>query len=251
MRMAKTETEHHFILIHGAFHGSWCWELVVPKLEALGHRVSAVDLPGPGNAAKPVGEITLADYVACVRAVVEDSDRRPVLVGHSLGGVTVSATAEALPEKLGALVYLTAALIPDGQSAFGVLSDDPESLSKQYLLLDEDAGVMRIRPEGAAPSYYSACSPEQQQAAIARLREQPLKPLLEPVSTSRQRFGQLAMYRHFIECTEDRALTLALQRRMYNNVACPHQFTLRTDHSPFYSAPDELVDCLKQVVVAN
>ena len=97
-----------FVLVHGSWHGSWCWCRVVPELEALGHRVLALDLPGHGDDATPVARITLAAYAECVAAVVRGAAEPVVLVGHSFGGIVISQAAELIPERISRLVILNA-----------------------------------------------------------------------------------------------------------------------------------------------
>jgi pimeloyl-ACP methyl ester carboxylesterase len=104
--------KEHFVLVHGQWHGSWCWNKVVPLLTAQGHRVTAIDLPGRGGDPKELAKLTPADYVSAVTRVLDASPEPVVLVGHSLGGGTVSLAGEARPEKIKRLVYLTAFLVP-------------------------------------------------------------------------------------------------------------------------------------------
>ena len=82
-----------FLLVHGACTGGWCWEKVVPLLEAKGHKVCAPDLPGLGNDQTPPAVVTLADNVEKLSRLLDKMDEPVVLVGHSLGGVTISALA--------------------------------------------------------------------------------------------------------------------------------------------------------------
>ncbi|GIT02304.1 MAG: hypothetical protein CM1200mP27_09290 [Chloroflexota bacterium] len=107
-----------FVLVHGASHGSWCWDKVVPLLAAQGHEAIAVDLPGNtyGEFDIPVGEVTLQSYVNHVCKVLDGLDEPAVLVGHSLGGLTITQSAEWRPDKVSTLVYLTALLLEDGQA---------------------------------------------------------------------------------------------------------------------------------------
>ena len=78
-----------FVLIHGAWHGGWCWRKVVPHLEAAGHTVIAPDLPSHGDDPTPAAEVTLDDYVRRVCEILDAQDEPVVLVGHSMGGLLV------------------------------------------------------------------------------------------------------------------------------------------------------------------
>ena len=121
-----------FVLVHGAAHGSWCWDKVVPLLEAPGHEAIAVDLPGNtyGEFDIPHNVITLDTYAQHVCKVLDQINEPVVLVGHSLAGLTITQTAEYRPEKIKTLVYLTAVLIASGESFIPVESRDPESMRK-------------------------------------------------------------------------------------------------------------------------
>ena len=82
-----------FVLVHGASHGGWCWRHVVPLLEAKGHEVAALDLPGHGPGEAPDPQVTTADYRDAALAALGDG---AVLVGHSLGGLTITLAAARL-----------------------------------------------------------------------------------------------------------------------------------------------------------
>jgi pimeloyl-ACP methyl ester carboxylesterase len=105
----------NFLLIHGACHGGWCWERVAPLLEAAGHSVAAPDLPGHGDDATPMSELSLERYGAFV-AELAVSYGPVVLVGHSMAGAVISRAAEAVPDQIERLVYLTAYLPQSGES---------------------------------------------------------------------------------------------------------------------------------------
>ena len=89
-----------FMLVHGACTGGWCWEKVAPLLEANGHRVCAPDLPGLGKDNTPPANVTLADNVEKLSRLLDKMDEPVVLVGHSLGGITISQLAEARRRKI-------------------------------------------------------------------------------------------------------------------------------------------------------
>lgn len=110
-----------FVLIHGAWHGGWCWQLVTPLLEARGHEVIAPTLAGMGERANELSaDITLDTHID---EVVDLLDRRrvqnAVLVGHSYAGVVISGVADRVPHRLRRLVFLDAVIIEDGQTLGG------------------------------------------------------------------------------------------------------------------------------------
>ena len=105
-----------FVLVHGAYHGGWCYARVVPLLEAAGHTAIAVDLPGHGDNPRPIAEVTLDAYIDHVCEIISSQPEPAVLVGHSLAGITITQVAERMPERQAWLVYLTAMMPENGQN---------------------------------------------------------------------------------------------------------------------------------------
>lgn len=88
-----------YVLVHGAWHGAWCWKYVIPILENEGHNVIALDLPGHGEDKTPIPEITFDAYAKRVCKILDEQSEPVVLVGHSMGGAVISQVAEYLPSK--------------------------------------------------------------------------------------------------------------------------------------------------------
>jgi pimeloyl-ACP methyl ester carboxylesterase len=115
-----------FDLIHGAFHGGWCWKKVTPLLRAKGHEVFAPTLTGLGERAHLLStEIDLSLHIHDVVNVLEYEDLQGVvLVGHSYAGMVISGVASQVPARLAQLVYLDAAVPRDGESRLDLVDDD-------------------------------------------------------------------------------------------------------------------------------
>jgi pimeloyl-ACP methyl ester carboxylesterase len=229
-----------FVLVHGAFHGAWCWEPVVPHLEALGHTVTAIDLPGHGADETPPGEVTLD---GCAQRVAETlrAGEPAVLVGHSMGGIVITQAAALAREHIDRLVYVCAFLPRDGES-LQALASTPEGAGDQIQAnMVVEPPVAILPPEGARIACYGNCSPERATWAAERIGPQPLALLGTPVSLGD---GIDPIDRHYILTTQDRAVPPALQRKMAHDTACREIAELGTDHSPFFSATGELVALL-------
>src|SRR5262245_17861037 len=97
-----------FVLVHGAWHGAWCWYKVVPQLTQAGHTAIAPDLPGLGRDRTPLAEISLDRWTEAICEIVDAATEPVVLVGHSRGGIVISEVAERRPARVATLVYLTA-----------------------------------------------------------------------------------------------------------------------------------------------
>jgi pimeloyl-ACP methyl ester carboxylesterase len=242
--MSVKQPPREYILVHGAWHGAWCWERIVPRLTALGHRVHAPELPGPdqdGNG----GRVTLKHYVDVLADTVARCAQKPIVVGHSMGGMVITQLGEQLWDRILALVYLCAFLPRDGESLAELASLDADSLVSKHRVIDEARGVLTMPAEASREAFYGLCSAADAERASARLRPQPLPPTAAKVRTSTQRFGRIP--RTYIECRRDRAMTLRMQRIMHSNTPCAQLLAIDSDHSPFLSAPDELADRLNRV----
>lgn len=231
-----------FVLVHGACHGAWCWEKVVPLLEAAGHTAVAIDLPGHGDDPTPIADCTLAGNVAAARAAVEAQDEPVVLVGHSLGGLTISQTAEEIPEKIGTLVYLSAFLLQDGQCQRDRVGEiGSESLIRMRKPVADGAAYLFDGPE-VKPTFYHLCSDEDFGRAAERLRPQPSAIGATPLRLSPARFGSVR--RVYLECSEDQGFLQPFQEKLYTEQPCAEVIKIPADHSPFYSMPEVLTDAL-------
>lgn len=224
-----------FLLVHGSWHGAWCWERVTPLLEAAGHRAVPIDLPGHGADTTSFLRIGLRSYARRIEEVTRELEEPPVLVGHSMGGAAITGAAGRAPGLYRALVYLCAFAPLAGDSVVRLAGEDagslvPESIRRRVL-------SVRIRPGAAPPLFYGECSREDAAAAAARLRPDPALPLFQKLGPGQR----ITAPRFYITCEKDRALSVERQRAMASRTPCERVVSLDTDHSPFYSAPEELV----------
>jgi pimeloyl-ACP methyl ester carboxylesterase len=232
-----------FLLVHGAWQGAWCWREIIPRLESLGHRAVAIDLPGHGQDPTPRNSIALRDYVEAVVRALDGIGEPPLLVGHSMGGL-ISEVAEAVPHRLRGLIYVSALLLPNGSSMMQMVGRyDPECL--RQIAWADDRRTALLTPRGAAEFLYSLCSPEIVQDAISRFTPEPVAPFEQVLCVTPERFGSVARY--YVECLRDRIVAVALQREMHSSLPCKDVYSIDADHSPFFSAPQELTDILDRI----
>lgn len=234
-----------FILVHGAAHGGWCWEKIVPLLQEKGHHVLAPDLPGAGDDHTLLGDITLPSYVQRILSLVDAEPEPVILVGHSMGGVTISEVAETRPEKLRCLVYICALMLPDGTHAREITGREPGSLLMRSLEFSQDGYSYTYKKSNVPTLFYNDCAPEDVFKALPRLRPMPRAISTTPVRVTPQNYGRVP--RAYIECRRDQTITIELQHYMEKVQPPDRVITMGTGHSPFFSAPEELSEHLHAI----
>ncbi len=234
-----------YLLVHGAWHGGWSWRKVVPLLEAKGHRALAPDLPGHGNDRTPMATVTLKSYTDRICEIASEQQESVILAGHSMGGIVISQAAEYCPEKIKALVYVCAFLPRNGDSLVTWASQDRESMVNPTTTSPQADGTIVVKPECTREAFYGDCAEEDVALAQSRLVAQSPAPFATAVQTTAERWGRIPRY--YIECARDRAITLMLQREMQKHSPCRQTFAIATDHSPFFSAKEELADIFLQI----
>ena len=225
------------VLVHGAWLGSWCWDKVNPHLSAAGYRPLAVDLPGRKNNVLAVEDVSLDAFVNYVLQVLDGLSEPATLVGHSLGGVTLSKVAELAPEHVRALVYVTAFLLRDGESAREILLED-HSIVRSSRKISDDGLTSRLLDDKLRDALCADCSTDDVERARSLIVPEALAIARTPVHTTAKRFGHVP--RFYIECLRDRIIPLQAQRRMVASTPCIQVFSMDTSHSPFFAAPKAL-----------
>ena len=232
-----------FVLVHGAFGGAWCWEPVVGPLEARGHTVETLDLPGGGDDPTPAAEVTLEGCVARVREVLERGEPA-VLVAHSMGGVVATQAASESGDHVTALVFVASFMPADGQSLLDLthLPEGEGDMIQANLRVEGEPPVATLPDDAAAVAIYNCCTPEQTRAALPRRRPQAVAPFATPVQVDDAALA--AIPRFYVLTKQDNSIPQALQRRMIAEHPCRDVVELDTDHAPYLSATDELVEAL-------
>ena len=231
-----------YVLIHGAWHGAWCWKKVIPLIENEGHKVVAPDLPGHGEDKRPIAEITLQAYTDRVCKILDEQSDPVILVGHSMGGVVITQTAEYRPEKIKKLVYVTGFLLQNGEFLLQHAEPDTEALVLPNLIMSEDQSYATVKEEALKEVFYADCSNEDVEFAKSRLVPQAAAPFATPVSTTEENFGRVA--RAYISCLRDKAISPSIQEKLYKALPCEKVISMNTSHSPFFSAPEDLANHL-------
>lgn len=223
-----------FALVHGAWHGAWCWDRLVPELEALGHSAVTVDLPSEDPTAAGA---TYARVVVDALAAAGAGDD-VIAVGHSLGGVTIPLVAAARPVRH--LVYLTPAVPRVGSSLVEAMGSEPINAVDVLAELEQvEGGFLRLQ-EAMWPQLYNRCTAEDVAWAGARLRLQSLTPMIEPFPLAA--FPDVPATVLLGE--DDRLIDVAMMTDIVRQRLGVEPVVIPSDHSPFICMPGELARIL-------
>jgi pimeloyl-ACP methyl ester carboxylesterase len=227
-----------FALVHGGWHGAWCWERLTPFLLQAGHAVVAMDLPIDDNTAS---FDTYAD-VAC--AVLDECSDDLMLVGHSYGGMVIPLVAARRPVRH--LVYLCAYVPEIGKSLADQMVNDPGMVnpaSYAMLKFDEQSRYVCTDPELARALMYADCDESTATAAIMRLR--PHSPYPNTLLCSLAEFPTVPCTS--VVCSDDQCVGLDWAKRIARDRLGANVVQLPGSHSPFLSRPQVLADVLLRI----
>lgn len=233
-----------FLLIHGSCHGAWCWHRVIPALAVLGHQAQAIDLPGHGRDRTPAEAVTLDSYAEAIQSALAGPT---IVVGHSMAGYPITAAAERDPARIRALVYLCAYAPVDGLSLADMRRAGPRQPLAPAIRVDAGRVTFSFDPAMADDLFYHDCDAEARALAALCLCPQPILPQETPLRlTARSQ----SLPRHYIRCTEDRAIPPEYQEVMAAGFDPGCVTTLPASHSPFFAMPAALAARLDQIARA-
>jgi pimeloyl-ACP methyl ester carboxylesterase len=277
-----------YVLVHGGWHNQSAWNKVTPILEAQGSTVLALDLPGAGANTiapkslgarpfdlaafsaepSPVADVTQDERTQAVVALVKKAaslgDGKVILVGHSAGGMTISAVAEQVPELLAAVVYIAGFMVPNGLSLLAMLPHETMSSALSPGLFVGDTAVIGATRINTGPadqayrtllkaSFYADVTEADFAHAASQLHcDEPNGGALAPSEITPGRFGSVP--RHYIRTTQDCAVPLTGQDHMIAAVdstvgGTTSTHTIESSHSPFLSKPAALSKILLDISV--
>ena len=229
------------VLVHGAWHGAWCWEKVTKGLADKGVPTVAVDLPGHGDDPGPLSDL-FGDAVR-VTEMLDTIDGPAVLVGHSYGGAVISQAG--VHDAVDRLVYLCAMVLDEGESCASAAADTEAplisnegrpSLSAGFKMRGD--GSATLDPSVAAACLYNDCDSASTAWALSRLTPQSLLNMGQEVTAAAWRVKPST----YVVCTDDMAVHPGLQRVLARR--CTNSVEWNASHSPFLSQPETVVQFL-------
>ncbi|RZJ46788.1 MAG: alpha/beta hydrolase [Flavobacterium sp.] len=240
---ASTASQSTIVIVHGAWSSAKDFKEVEASLKKDGNEVITVNLPGHGDDNTPVTSLTLQGYVDVVKKAI-GTKKNITLVGHSFGGMVISATAEQIPGQIKKLIYLCAFLPSNGESLFSISAADKETHIGQYIQPDEKSGVVGIAKNGIL-DFFAADAPKKiADVLVPNFKPEPLGPLATQVTLTAANFGKLDKVYIFTEY--DHAIGLTLQKSMAKSANITKTYSLPTSHTPFFSQPAVVAAILSQ-----
>ena len=231
----------NFVLVHGGFHGGWCWATVATRLRARGHSVYTPTQTGCGERSHLLSKsITLDTFVEDIVNVLQWEDLYDVvLVGHSFGGNSISGVADRMPERIRQLIYLDAIMLENGQTMFGLLA--PEVVAERTRAAQASGGLGIDPP---APSAFGIQDAQQARWVQSRLTRHPLGTYTSPLNlVNKVANGLPAVY---VQCTDPIFTGLQSSRDWVKANRMP-RVELKTGHDAMVTAPELLTELLEQL----
>jgi pimeloyl-ACP methyl ester carboxylesterase len=231
------------VLVHGAWHGGWCWDRVVPLLRDAGVETVALDLPGRGG--DPGPEVDLHADSAALRHRLDAIGGGVLLVGHSYGGAVITEAGEH--PRVDHLVYLSGFPLDRDEScahaapleSAGLDHDGRPDLGAGFISADD--GTVSLDPALAAACFYSDCDGETTRWALDQLEPQQLASLTQSPTRTAWRVKPST----YVVAAHDMAVHPDLQRILARR--CTTSIEWPTGHSPFLSQPDLVADLLTRL----
>jgi pimeloyl-ACP methyl ester carboxylesterase len=233
-----------YVLLHGAWHGGWCWRFVADELRARGHRVFTPTQTGLGERKHLLSrDITLETFITDLVNVFETEElHEAILVGHSFGGLAISGVADRMPERLRHLVYLDSMILTGGQSPFGVLPDDIVAARRKIATEKGDGLAIPAPPIGdfGIPEDHpnAAWAHRHLTPHPISTYESPLK-LANPVGNG--------LPRTYVQCTAPAYAPLERARQWVKQQQGWHMQEIATGHDAMVTAPAELTQMLVDI----
>ena len=234
----------NFVLVHGAWHGGWCWKRVTKLLANAGHRVFTPTLTGLGDRKHLLSsEVSFATHYQDVMGTIEWEELEDViLVGHSLGGVTISGVADQMPERIKQVIYLDAVLLESG-SRWSEAVPPEVAVTRRKLAQESTGGLSLPPPKASVFGIYPAAD---QAWVERRMTPQPFRTFDEVIHLA----GPLGNHlpKIYIDCVEPALPTLVAMKTLYRGRADWPFVEIKCGHDAMIAAPAELAQILLRFV---
>ena len=236
----------HFVLLHGAWHGGWCWDGVIDEIVKAGHTAEAPTMPGH-NPGDHRSEIRFDDYVAEICRVLKQQNSPVVLVGHSSAGYMIQAAAPKVQDKLAQLIFLNAFILPNGKCQFDLVPPEAAEGMTAAAKASPDNSVPVIE-EFVRGILMAGESTEKQDALLSRLVPQPFALFTTPVDTND--FDALKIPKSVVFCKDDVSLPPGAYLGMAQGLGQFDLIEVEGSHEALFTNPGSVAKGLLQALIA-
>jgi pimeloyl-ACP methyl ester carboxylesterase len=229
-----------FILVHGAWHGGWCWQDVSKNLRKKGYEVYTPTLSGLGEHKNKIDEnINLRTHIADIINLIEMEDlHNVVLVGHSYAGALIAGVADSIPKRLSKLVYLDAMIVHNGESALSVQTEETQKQMNKLIEKKQNVPPIPVETFGVTDSLKAKWVNE-------RLTPQPFGTFSQKLLLKHTFGNHIPLV--YIACTNLQLPVLEKISREAQNSSLWTFYTLNAGHDAMITVPDELSKLLIKV----
>jgi len=234
-----------YVLVHGAWQAPYVWDAVRNDLIAKGNKVIVVELPGHGSDQTLTHTLSMNLYRDKVIEAIDKTTEKVILVGHSMGGVVVTAVAEKIPAKISKLVYIGAFVPASGQSLGELAGTDPDSKLGPLITQSADKLTLDVKRESLTFLFINDGSAAIKQKVLDNYRPEPAIPFGDKVTLTKEGFGSVE--KAYIKTLQDIVISPGLQDRMIAAAGIKSIYSINTSHSPFLAQPQQVAELLIKI----
>ena len=237
----ESRVRHTFVLVHGAWHGGWCWRPLMQRLQAAGHRVTAPTLTGLGERAHLISAgVDLDTHIRDVVAHIEAEElSNVVLVGHSYGGFVIRGAAARVPGAISHMIYLDA-FVPDNGETVADYAGDRAASMRELAVRTPAAGLPPL-----PPAAFGISDPALAAWVARRMTPQPVNTYLQPLAIGKD---EGTYKRSYVACLEPKLDVFDTTRARIKAAAGWRYLALAEGHDVMVSSPDLLARTLLALV---
>jgi len=231
-----------YVLLHGAWHGSWCWNKVIPLLRTKGDTVITPDIPWTFDNLYPNRSIDMNLFAAQLCELIVDLNVQVILVGHSMAGLLSSIIISKIPDHISSAFYICGFIPAHGQCINDLESIMSNSTIASNMFLDQKKRSMIVPDTCIKEGFFHDCNEIDYNFVKQRIKPQLVSTFLHTMDID---YSKLTDTRKiYIECKDDKAVPILAQREMQKNTNIDQTLSLPCGHSPFFSLPEKLVQLL-------
>lgn len=239
--LAQNNTEKPvFVLVHGAWHGGWCWQDVSKNLREEGYSVYTPTLSGLGEHKNTLNEnVNLQTHITdIINLIVIEDLRNVILVGHSYAGTVIAGVADSIPERLSNLVYLDAMIVHNGESALSVQTEETQKYMNQIIEKKQNVPPVSAENFGVTDTVKAKWVNE-------RLTPQPFNTFTQKLILKHHFGNEIPLV--YIACINPELPVLEKLSKEAQNNSLWTYYTLNTGHDAMITMPKELSKLLTKI----